>query len=485
MGRCDCSIAMYSLSRVALLVLLFSSTCMLEHERMATAQGTQARGSMEALAAVIYLRGGRASRMSSKKFSSIESTRAGAGGANLVRTLARRRKGGPSAFASAQAEHIAKREIEDMDDIELSEEMRRAVEEDTSTGEYVPDEEDEDEDDDEEEDGGKGDTDAPLRGKREIFTGREITEKTIKKERKKEKRKGPWDSSTQEEIVEDEEALPKIDDPLKHVKANEELKRRREEEAERLREVEREKQKKAKKKRGSWNIAGTACLAWDWFQGRSNNVYDFTTLRNRKFGYVVQLYDLTPTGWISFSRMTTTRVVYTCFCNGITEPRGSEFWGESLVKSLLNMTMIQQLARAGIDRNPALALCSCLNLLTFLSCSLISSHISIPPIPPPPLPSASIPVCALSLLILPLSRSPSLSSSSPHLSPRPLTLPVGQGKLRSHPALQAHRASGAKLKLPALPLTSPGAGVVSHPGGFRLHRRVAERQDRHHLRQKS
>ena len=36
--------------------------------------------------------------------------------------------------------------------------------------------------------------------KKEVFTGRMIKEQSIQKERKKKQRKGPWESSTEEEI---------------------------------------------------------------------------------------------------------------------------------------------------------------------------------------------------------------------------------------------------------------------------------------------
>ena len=38
-----------------------------------------------------------------------------------------------------------------------------------------------------------------------------------------------------------------------------------------------------------WGLAGSACEMWDWFQGRCWDMKDYTTFRNRRFGYVIQV----------------------------------------------------------------------------------------------------------------------------------------------------------------------------------------------------
>lgn len=117
-----------------------------------------------------------------------------------------------------------------------------------------------------------------------------------------------------------------------------------------------EKQTKKMQKPGAWNIAGSACEAWDWFQGRARDTFDYTTFRHRKYGYLVQLYDQTNGAWISFSRMAKTQVVYVCFSNGLTETR-KEFWGNDLVQSLVNLTVVQNRSmpfRAIADGDPVI-----------------------------------------------------------------------------------------------------------------------------------
>lgn len=109
----------------------------------------------------------------------------------------------------------------------------------------------------------------------------------------------------------------------------------------REKEAKIENLKRAMQKPGAWNIASSACTAWDWFQGRARDTHDYTTFRHRKYGYVVQLYDQTHGAWLSFSRMARTRVVYTCFSDGRTEPR-KEFWGEDLVQRLVNLTVVEK-----------------------------------------------------------------------------------------------------------------------------------------------
>jgi hypothetical protein len=109
----------------------------------------------------------------------------------------------------------------------------------------------------------------------------------------------------------------------------------------RAKQAKSDKLKQAMQKPGAWDIASSACVAWDWFQGRARDTYDYSTFRHRKYGYVVQLFDQTHAAWISFSRMARTRVVYTCFSDGRTEPR-KEFWGEDLVQTLVNLTVVEK-----------------------------------------------------------------------------------------------------------------------------------------------
>lgn len=68
--------------------------------------------------------------------------------------------------------------------------------------------------------------------------------------------------------------------------------------AKQLREKrEKEEQERRSSLSSNWSPNGTACEAWDWFQGRSDDGRDYTTLRSREYGYVVQLYDNTELAW--------------------------------------------------------------------------------------------------------------------------------------------------------------------------------------------